>query len=85
MVEAGVDDKAIIGYQAENKEATVTYDVDHSAVDAYNPQNFDRNVTYHVITQGTVPPGGTILNSGSSNKKKSSGYEYTEENNEKTS
>lgn len=73
MVEAGVDDKAIIGYQAENKEATVTYDVDHSAVDAYNPQNLDRNVTYHVITQGTVPPGGTILNSGSSNKKKSSG------------
>lgn len=73
MVEAGVDDKAIIGYQAENKEATVTYDVDHSAVDAYNPQNLDRTVTYSVITQGNVPPGGTILNSGSSNKKKSSG------------
>lgn len=73
MVEAGVDDKAIIGYQAENKEATVTYDVDHRKVDAYNPQNLERTVTYSVITQGTVPPGGTILNSGSSNKKKSSG------------
>lgn len=70
MVKAGVDDKAIIGYKADNKEATVVYDVDHRKVDAYNPKNLDRNVTYHVITQGTVPTGGTILNSGSSNKKK---------------
>lgn len=73
MVEAGVDDKAIIGYTPDDKKAMVVYGVDHRKVDAYNPQNLDRNVTYHVITQGTVPPGGTILNSGSSNKKKSSG------------
>ena len=73
MVEAGVDDKAIIGYQADDKKAMVVYGVDHRKVDAYNPQNLERTVTYSVITQGTVPPGGTILNSGSSNKKKSSG------------
>lgn len=73
MVKAGVDDKAIIGYTPDDKKAMVVYGVDHRKVDAYNPQNLDRNVTYHVITQGTVPPGGTILNSGSSNKKKSSG------------
>ena len=69
MVEAGVDDKAIIGYTPDDKKATVVYDVDHRKVDAYNPQNLDRNVTYHVITQGTVPTGGT-LTSGSSNNKK---------------
>lgn len=72
MVEAGVDDKAIIGYTPDDKKAMVVYGVDHRKVDAYNPQNLDRNVTYHVITQGTVPTGGT-LTSGSSNKKKSSG------------
>lgn len=73
MVKAGVDDSAIIGYTPDNKDATVVYDVDHSAVDAYNPQNLNRTVTYSVITQGTVPTGGTILNSGASNNKKSSG------------
>lgn len=73
MVKAGVDDSAIIGYTPDNKDATVVYDVDHSAVDAYNPQNLNRTVTYSVITQGTVPTGGTPLTSGSSNNKKSSG------------
>ena len=73
MVEAGVDDSAIIGYKADDKNATVVYDVDHSAVDAYNPQNLNRTVTYSVITQGTVPTGGTPLTSGSTNNKKSSG------------
>lgn len=70
MVEAGVDDTAIIGYTPDDKKATVVYDVDHRKVDAYNPLNFDRTVTYHVITEGSVPSGGTILNSGSSNNKK---------------
>lgn len=72
MVEAGVDDKAIIGYTPDDKKAMVVYGVDHRKVDAYNPQNLERTVTYSVITQGTIPSGGT-LTSGSSNKKKSSG------------
>lgn len=50
-----IDDSAVTGYQADDKNATVIYDVNHTAVDMYNPLNLYRTVTYTIKTEGTVP------------------------------
>lgn len=55
MVEAGVDEKAVIGYKPDDKKATVKFGVDHSAVDRYSPPDFSRTVTYSIVTQGSYP------------------------------
>lgn len=46
MVKAGIDDSAIIGYTADDKEATVKYDVNKSAVDNYSPNDKNAKVIY---------------------------------------
>lgn len=65
IVKAGVDDKAIVGYTADDKTAKVVYSVDHSAVDMYNPQNLERSVTYRVKTVGSVDVNGSAHAGGS--------------------
>lgn len=65
-----LDDTALKDYQAEDKQATVYYDVDSSRVDAYDPKNLQRTVTYNVRTvgmdklNGTAHASGTALASG---------------------
>lgn len=54
-----IDDTALLSYQAEDKQATVTYDVDTTKVDNYNPKNLSRTVTYYVRTVGSVKANGT--------------------------
>ncbi len=54
-----IDDAALLSYQPEDKQATVTYDVDTSKVDNYNPKNLSRTVTYYVRTVGSVKANGT--------------------------
>lgn len=48
MVKAGIDDTAIIGYTAEDKEAKVKYDIDTSVVDGYIPNDKSSKVIYSV-------------------------------------
>lgn len=54
-----IDDTALLSYQPEDKQATVTYDVDTTRVDNYNPRNLSRTVTYYVRTVGSVKANGT--------------------------
>ncbi|MGN1157380.1 MAG: hypothetical protein ACI4TK_14485 [Agathobacter sp.] len=54
----GIDDSALLSYEAENKEALVIYGVDHSAVDAYSPRNLHRTVYYTYKTTNSPPSGG---------------------------
>lgn len=54
----GIDDSALLSYEADNKEATVIYGVDHSAVDAYSPSDLHRTVYYYYKTVGSPPSGG---------------------------
>lgn len=54
----GIDDSALLSYEADNKEATVVYGVDHSAVDAYSPSDLHRTVYYYYKTVGSPPSGG---------------------------
>ena len=54
-----IDDTALLSYQPEDKQATVTYDVDTTKVDNYNPKNLSRTVTYYVRTVGSVKANGT--------------------------
>lgn len=63
LVDAGVNEDAIIGYKPENKEATVKYGVDRTAVDLFDPPNLNRTVTYDYKTTGT-PPSGSSGNQG---------------------
>lgn len=49
LVKAGVDDSAIIGYNADDKEATVKYEVDGKEVDAYKPDDKNANVIYGCV------------------------------------
>lgn len=49
-----IDDKELIDYEAEDKEAKVIYDIDTTNVDRYNPKNLKRKVTYYVETVETV-------------------------------
>lgn len=49
-----IDETALLDYQAENKSATVTYDIDTAEVDKYNPQNYTRYVNYYYRTFGSV-------------------------------
>lgn len=65
IVQAGVDDKAVIGYKPDNKTATVRYGVDRSAVDSFNPPNLTRYVTYKTRTEGSVSGDGEV--NGSAN------------------
>lgn len=52
LVKIGIDDSAIIGWTADNKQAKVTYDVDSTAVDAYKAKDDSKTatVTYHKIS-----------------------------------
>lgn len=59
-----LDDTALKDYQAEDKQATVYYDVDSSKVDAYDPKNLQRTVTYNVRTVGMDKLNGTAHASG---------------------
>ena len=54
-----IDDTALLSYQPEDKQATVTYDIDTTKVDNYNPKNLSRTVTYYVSTVGSVKANGT--------------------------
>lgn len=54
----GIDDSALLSYEAENKEAWVIYGVDHSAVDAYSPANLYRTVYYTYKTTNSPPSSG---------------------------
>lgn len=54
----GIDDSALLSYEADNKEALVIYGVDHSAVDAYSPSNLHRTVYYTYKTTNSPPSGG---------------------------
>ena len=51
-VKLGIDESAIIGWQADSKSATVKYGVDSSEVDAYKQQSEDKTatVTYHKVS-----------------------------------
>lgn len=52
LVKIGIDDSAIVGWTADNKQAKVTYDVDSTAVDTYKAQDDSKTatVTYHKIS-----------------------------------
>lgn len=54
IVKAGVDDKAILGYNPDTKFATVEYGVDRKAVDAFDPPNLTRQVTYNAVMGNTA-------------------------------
>lgn len=54
-----IDDTALLSYQPEDKQATVTYGIDTTKVDNYNPKNLSRTVTYYVRTVGSVKANGT--------------------------
>lgn len=51
-VKLGIDESAIIGWQADSKSATVKYSVDSSEVDAYKQQSEDKTatVTFHKVS-----------------------------------
>ena len=51
-VKLGIDESAIIGWQADSKSATVKYGVDSSEVDAYKQQSEDKTatVTFHKVS-----------------------------------
>lgn len=52
LLKIGIDDSAIIGWTADNKQATVTYDVDSTEVDTYKKQDDSKTatVTFHRIS-----------------------------------
>ena len=54
LIEMGVNEDAIIGYNPDKKESTVVYDVDRTKVDAFLNKNLDRSatLTYEVKTKG---------------------------------
>lgn len=54
-----LDDTALLSYQPEDKQATVTYGINTTRVDNYNPKNLSRLVTYYVRTIGSVKANGT--------------------------
>lgn len=64
MVKAGVDSTLVDGYSPEDKDATVTYNVNKAAVTTFLNSNIDRTatVTYNIKTVGSVPGGGHKLN-----------------------
>lgn len=70
LVQIGVDDSAIVGYNPKNKKAKVKYSVDTTEVDKYNPKNLERTLTYNIKTKGksklngTANANGTALASG---------------------
>lgn len=58
MIKAGVDKTAITGYDPEDKEATVTYDIARTKeYDAFLNKNLDRNatVTYTYVATNSIP------------------------------
>ena len=59
-----IDETALLDYQAEDKFATVTYDIDTTAVDRYNPKNLTRYVNYYIRTFGAVDVNGTAHAAG---------------------
>lgn len=61
-----IDDTALLDYQAEDKDATVTYHLNSTEVDGYNPKNLSRSVTYYVKTVGGVKLNGTANFAGTS-------------------
>lgn len=61
-----IDDTALLDYQAEDKDATVTYHLNSTEVDGYNPKNLSRSVTYYVKTVGGVKLNGTANLAGTS-------------------
>lgn len=64
MVKAGVDSTLVDGYSPEDKDATVTYNVNKAAVTTFLNSNIDRTatVTYNIKTVGSVPGGPGQLN-----------------------
>lgn len=59
LVKAGVDEKAVVDYNPQDKDAKVVYTCDHTDVDNFNPPNLNRTVTYTVKTKGQVDVDGT--------------------------
>ena len=65
IVKAGVDDKAVLGYNPDTKFATVEYGVDRKAVDAFDPPNLTRQVIYTAV-MGSATGTNSQENSGKS-------------------
>lgn len=68
IVEAGIDDKAVLGYSPDNKDATVTYGIDRTAVDEFDPPNLTRTVTYNAAMASAdgVPAAASKASSNNS-------------------
>lgn len=77
IVEAGIDDKAVLGYSPNNKDATVKYGIDRTDVDEFDPPDLTRTVTYNAVMASADGVSAAASKASNSNSGTSSAPKQT--------